>query len=118
MKILEKQFTSCGFEFKQVHREGEFAVYKKWKPEYRSPIFEAIEIKSHNGYTIAGNYCAPSEMYPSNEQWGVLGFTCTDLKQAYARIDKMKIEKEKSAALVTPGVKRGRGRPKGRGLLP
>ena len=50
-------------------------------------------------------------MYPSNESWGVLGFTCLTREAAYARIDKMK-EWDDAAPLPEQG-KRGRGRPKG-----
>jgi hypothetical protein len=112
MKILEKKFVSHGFNFEQIFREDDLAVYKKWKEGQMSKdSFEAIKIKSHNGYTIAGNFCPPSEMYPSNESWGVLGFTCLTREAAYARIDKMK-EWDDAAPLPEQG-KRGRGRPKG-----
>ena len=113
MKTLETSFTSHGFEFKQIHREADLAIYKKWKPEHETHGFEVIRIKRHNGYTIAGNYCPPAEMYPSNEQWGVLGFTCQTKEDSYKKLDKMKAEAEESEKLITPGTKRGRGRPKG-----
>ena len=111
MKILEKEFTSCGFNFKQVFREEDFAVYKKWKEGQARESFEAIKIKRHNGYDIAGVHCPPAEMYPSNEQWGLMGFTCLPRDLAFTKIDQMRNwEKENPAQ---DGVKRGKGRPKG-----
>ena len=112
MKLLETKFTSNGFNFEQVFREGDFAVYKKWKEGRDYKGFEAIKIKRHNGYTIAGNYCPPAEMYPSNEQWGVSGFTCLTLQLAFGKIEKMK-EWEQDNPEQKDGEHRGRGRPKG-----
>lgn len=113
MKTLEKNLTHSGYDLTQIHREGFFAIYKKKKKDHESFSFEVIKIKSHNGYTIGGNYCPPSEMYPSNEQWGALGYSCATKQEAYAVFDKMKSQNEESEQLAVIGEKRGRGRPKG-----
>ncbi len=72
MKILEKHITYKGFDLHQKYRDGKFAIYEQSKNDLHSKWYEAIIIESHNGYEIAGNYCPPSEMYPSPNQWGVI----------------------------------------------
>lgn len=113
MKIIETQFTSNGFTHKQIVREGDLAIYEKNKTDgqYKGG-YEVVRIKRHNGYTIAGVFCPPSEMYPSNSVWGVDGFTATSKQEAFSRMDKMKVNLKTNEA-STGGEKRGRGRPKG-----
>ena len=114
MKILEKEFISLGFTFKQVVRDGNYAVYTKTKPSHRELSYEVIRIRSHNGYTIAGNYCPPSEMYPSSEKWGLDGFSPTNKKQAFEKMDWMMNEQfppQPESPAESPAGK-PRGRPK------
>ncbi len=87
-KILALEFTSKGFCFKQVWREGDLAIYEKSKGNYKG--FESIKIKRHDGYQLAGVVIEPAEMYPPSESWGVLAFTSINLKTAHNYIDKLK----------------------------
>jgi hypothetical protein len=96
MKILEKELTHKGFNYKQIYRDGKFAIYEQSKDGYDFKKYEAIVIESHNGYEIAGNYCPPSEMYPNASQWGDKGFTLDTHEEAMKKIDQMKkIRKDK-----------------------
>lgn len=90
MKILEKELTHKGFNYKQLYRDGKFAVYEQSKDGYDFKKYEAIVIESHNGYEIAGNYCPPSEMYPNASQWGDKGFTLDTYEEAMKKINQMK----------------------------
>jgi hypothetical protein len=87
MKKIEKSFVSKGFEFKQVLRNGDMAVYEKHAPGSKCSSYELIHITSHNGYIIGGNNIPPSEVYPSDSQWGVHGWTYTTLKDAKANLE-------------------------------
>jgi hypothetical protein len=114
-KILETEFDKLGFHFKQLFREGDYAIYEKTKGNSKG--FETIRVSRHNGYTIAGVTIEPAETYPNNEQWGVHGFTPWTIEDAYKKLDWMKnkqfkeVKEEKQQE--TPGlVKRGRGRPR------
>lgn len=91
MKKIEKSFVSKGFEFKQVLRDGDMAIYEKHAPGSKCSSYELIHITSHNGYVIAGNKIPPSEVYPSDSQWGVHGWTYPTLKAAKAKLEE-KIE--------------------------
>lgn len=91
MKKIEKVFSSKGFNFKQISRDGDMAIYEKCAPGSECPSYELIHITSHNGYIIGGNKIPPSEVYPSDSQWGVHGWTYPTLAMAKAKL------KEKSA---------------------
>jgi len=88
MKKIEKSFVSKGFEFKQVLRDGDMAIYEKHAPGSKCSSYELIHITSHNGYVIAGNKIPPSEVYPGDSQWGTYGWTYTTLKDAKAKLDE------------------------------
>jgi len=89
-KPIEKTFRKNGFDYQEVWREGDFAIYKQSKSITTKIWFEAVQITRHDGYEIAGNKIEPSEVYPSSEKWGLLGFTCSSLEAAHKRIDFMK----------------------------
>ena len=48
MKILEKNITLKGFDFKQLFRNGKFAIYEQTKSGYKFKKYEAVIIESHN----------------------------------------------------------------------
>jgi len=90
MKTIDKEFTSKNFSFKQIHREGDFAIYERFhetSPDKKH--YEVIKIQSHNGYAIGGQKYPASEFYPSSNGWGADGFTCTAKKSAYEKLEKM-----------------------------
>lgn len=90
MKKLDKEFESAGFKYKQIHREGIYAIYERVYSNNNTNLhYEVIRIQSHNGIIIAGNKIAPSEYYPSSNSWGLHGFTCTSRENAYKRFDRM-----------------------------
>lgn len=95
MKTLEKKFTYKEFEYSQILRDGNFAIYRqKLKDGGKSETFEVIIIDSHNGYEIAGQKIPPSEMYPSTNQWGVKGFTVLSYDDALKKLETLKKEEK------------------------
>ena len=116
MKILEESFTSRGFKFSIVKREGDVAIYKKQLDEENSEAhnYEVIAIKRHNGYEIAGVKMPPAEMYPSDSQWGDWAYTCMSREDADKRFNQLqeKLTNYVASAISPSGEKRGRGRPR------
>lgn len=108
-KPLSKDFRKFGFNFKQIWREGDYAIYEQTRNGSPQCNWESIRIRRHNGYTIGGVDIEPSEVYPSNEKWGNDGFTHTTLESAHAKIEVMKQYADEPVV----EKKRGRGRPKG-----
>lgn len=89
MKILEKSFTRKKFQYDQLCRKGNLAIYTQKHLESEGLTYEVIIIKSHNGYEIAGTKIEPSEVYPSDTQWGILGWTCQTLEAAQNKMKKL-----------------------------
>lgn len=89
-KILATEFTKKGYTYKQIWREGDFAIYEQRKENCAVPHYESIEITRHDGYTIGEAVIPPSEVYPNNEAWGKTGWTSVSLEQAQKYIEKMR----------------------------
>lgn len=94
MKILEERLTHKGFKYKQLYRDGKYAIYEQTRNNSKLKKYESIIIESHNGYEIAGVYCPPSEMYPNASQWGDKGFTLESYDDAMNKIKYMKKNKK------------------------
>lgn len=98
MKTLPENFTTKGFEHRQLKRIGNIAIFERFQSKPEKCHYEVIRIQSHNGRTIAGNFIPPAEFYPSTSQWGSNGFTYTEgqsgsrdkaLKQAEERFSQL-----------------------------
>lgn len=87
MKLLPEQFTSGGFLHTQLDRQGTLAIYRRSKGSHKH--YEVIDIKSHNGYTIAGRFIEPAETYPSAEEWGQRGWTCDSWERADEKLKEL-----------------------------
>lgn len=116
MKILEQEFDSRGFHFKQLKREGMLAVFEKTSENgYKG--FEVCRLKSHNGYEIAGVHIPPAESMPSAESWGTDGFSYQwdEKERAFTKLEWMKTQFNSAPQVIDNQgipIKRGRGRPK------
>lgn len=82
MEKLEK-YTKNGYDFTLYHREGDFAIFLGKKEDTKSENWEIIEIQSHDGREIMGNYIPAREFPPSNNQWGIKGWTAMDKEDAF-----------------------------------
>jgi len=87
-KPLPTQFRHDGFDYRQVSRRRESAIYEqRWSgcPK-RSVCYEVIRIRRRAGFQINGRFVDPAEVYPKSEAWGVDGFTLTDKNAAFAKL--------------------------------
>lgn len=89
MKTLPTKFTKNDFEFEQLQRTGDVAIYRKKRPNHSQWTFETIIVGRHNGFTLGGNHIAPAETYPSSEAWGASGWTYQDKACAFAKMDSL-----------------------------
>src|SRR5688572_18543650 len=101
---LSTSFESHGFRFYQEWRQGNLAMYRKSSRSHGWVGYEVIRIRHHDGYTIAGRYCPPAEVYPRSEKWGVDGFSCASLSRAYEKVAEMGIRgnKERHSRISSP----------------
>lgn len=61
------------FEFKQIKRSGDIAIYEKKDGEII--FYEVIVIQRHNGRTMPGGvFVEPAEFYPGDSSFGLYGW--------------------------------------------
>jgi hypothetical protein len=90
-KPLSQEFRRDGFNYRQIAREGDFAIYRQtWKGYEDSAVFELIRNKRRQGFEIGGRWIPPAEVYPNSEACGVDGFTVTDKEAALHKLREIK----------------------------
>lgn len=87
-KPLKESFQRKGFTYTLVKREGDKAIYEQ-KIEKKQLAYEVIKIRRHDGYTIGGVYIEPSEIYPSDNDWGTFGWTYKKLETALNKFNTL-----------------------------
>ena len=88
MNTLPTSFKKNGFDFEQLDRVGNIALFAKSKGKAPS-TFEVVRIGSHNGFTVMGNVIPPAETYPPSEKWGVDGWSYNDREQAVNKFNAL-----------------------------
>jgi len=90
-KPLPLQFRHDGFDYRQIAREGNGAIYEqRWMGCPNPSIaYEVIRIRRREGFEINGRVVQPAEVYPKSEAWGVDGFTLTDKDAAFAKLRQL-----------------------------
>jgi hypothetical protein len=85
---LPTRFRRDGFEYRQIAREKETAIYEQTWSGCAEPsvCYEVIRIRRRDGFQINGRFVEPAEIYPKADAWGVDGFTLTDKDAAFAKL--------------------------------
>ena len=93
---LPVQFRRDGFNYRQIAREGNTAIYEQIWAGCSEPsvCYEVVRIRRRDGTEIAGNFIEPHEVYPNSEAWGVDGFTLTDKDAAFAKLKEVTNERQ------------------------
>ena len=93
-KPLRKEFHRGGFNYRQIVREGDVALYEQRRigcPDV-AVGFEVIRVRRREGFQIDGRFVEPAEVYPASGLWGVDGFTLTDRTKAWNKFFEMSLE--------------------------
>ncbi len=85
MTTLETEFKTNGFDFRQIERQGDVAIYEQSKGG-RVLTYELIIVQKHPAETIKGRPYPEREGYPYNEQWGSQAWTVMNLDDARQRL--------------------------------
>ena len=87
-KPLPKEFRRNDFNYRQIAREGNAAIYEQtWNGcDNPSVSYEVIRIRCRDGFRIGGRFVEPAEVYPNSKAWGVDGFTFTDEDAAFKKL--------------------------------
>jgi hypothetical protein len=91
-KPLPTRFRRDGFNYQQIAREGDAAIYEQRWIGCANPsvCYEVIRIRRREGFQIDGRSVEPAEVYPQSDAWGVGGFTLTDKDAAFAKLREVK----------------------------
>jgi hypothetical protein len=78
------------FLLRQVRKEGHIALYEKSK-DGQPRGFEVVVLRIRPAETLFGRSYPLRESYPSNEDWGIYGwsYAATDLKGAQRRFERL-----------------------------
>ncbi len=90
MKPLANEFRRGGFRFRQICREGRFAIYEQTKPRHSLPHFEVVVIRQQAARVAPdGKILAAGERYPSSCEWGDLGWTFNEKEAAFKKLSQL-----------------------------
>ena len=89
IKVVPTVFKKKGFNYKQVKREGDKAIFEQTREDSTIHNYEVVKIGRHNGYTMGGVFIEPSETYPGSSLWGICGWTCTSIDDAQKKFDSL-----------------------------
>jgi hypothetical protein len=95
-KPLTIRFRRDGFNYRQIARERDAAIYEqRWSGSSKASVcYEVIHIRRREGFQIDGRFVEPSEVYPNSEAWGLHGFTLTDKDAAFAKLKEVTNERQ------------------------
>jgi hypothetical protein len=82
VKILPTTFKSDGFDFQILDREGQVALLAKKKSGWDFDLYEVVRIQVWPAEWIKGRFTPDREAMPRSEQWGVCGWSFSDIRDA------------------------------------
>ena len=85
---LPKETRRDGFNYCQIAREGDVALYEQRWTGCAEPsvCYEVISVKRREGFQINARFVGPAEVYPSSKAWGSDGFTVTNRDGAFTKL--------------------------------
>ena len=86
---LPTTFRKSGFDFKQVRRDGDIAIFEKRHPEVSNPSWEVVIVQHNGAREMAGVAIPSKESMPWSEAWGKLGWTDLTLEAAESRFNSL-----------------------------
>jgi hypothetical protein len=94
-KPLPKRFRHDGFDYRQIAREANAAIYKQISNGCFNPAvcYEVIRIRHREGFQIGGRFVEPAEVYPNSEAWGVDSWTIEDKEAAFRKLREAVVER-------------------------
>src|SRR5215471_4496680 len=74
-KPLPRGFHRDGFQYRQIAREGNAAIYEQIWNGCGNPsvCYEVVRIRRREGFKICARWVEPAEIYPKSEDWGLDG---------------------------------------------
>jgi len=93
---LPTRFLRDGFDYRQITREGDAAIYEQtWSGcADASACYEVIRIRRRAGFVMDGRFVRPAEVYAPSKLWGADGFTFTNRDKASCKLFEISALKE------------------------
>src|SRR4029077_15345690 len=90
-KPLPTRFRRDGFDYRQIARERDAAIYEQTWSGCADPsvCYEVIRIRRRDGFQIGGRFVEPAEVYPNSEAGGVNGFTLQSKEATFRKFRGM-----------------------------
>jgi hypothetical protein len=86
-KPIATEFEHGGFNYRQIAREGDVAIYEQRWRDSENVCYEVVRIRRHEAKTFPGGKSSPArEAYPTSAAWGVDGFTLIEKDKAFAKL--------------------------------
>jgi hypothetical protein len=93
--LLERNFDSCGFNFKFVKDlENGWKIYKKTHNKLGYVKYELILPKKQDAFVFHNNPIPAKWVYPGNSNFGRTGFDCISLEVAEKRHKELLLKKD------------------------
>jgi hypothetical protein len=89
MQTLPETFRYDSYDFTQIKRVGNVALFSKHKAGHTQTHYEVFIVQQHPAETIRGIPYPEREKMPHTETWGTLGFTPYDLPAAERRFNEL-----------------------------
>jgi hypothetical protein len=89
---LDLVFRVDGFQYRQIARKGDAAVYTQRFHSNTDVCYEVVRIRRRPACILpSGGQCPAREVYPSSEQWGQDGWTLTTRDAAFAKLGELEL---------------------------
>lgn len=94
MKRLPETFMKNSYKHVIIWRDADYAITEV-RDEHTNKLYclEAFEIQKHKETTIKGSLVEAREATPSNEEWGIKGFTVSNMTDAQLKIGFLRSNK-------------------------
>jgi hypothetical protein len=90
MKPLATTFRKDGFDYRVIQKEAGIALLEQNKAHWSAPAYEVVIIQNRKAHTWPnGKSTEAHEAMPSSEDWGLYGFTYSDLTAAKAKFNSL-----------------------------
>jgi hypothetical protein len=93
MRKIPASFTRKGYEYRQISRTGDIAIYEQASDTTK--WYDVVVITKHkeSKRIIQGKERTfqATEVYPSDSQWGAMGWTYYTLQNAQVKANELKI---------------------------
>lgn len=91
MKLLETTFNKNSYTHEIIWRDSDYAITRLTDQDSGKFVcYEAFRIRKKKDTKIGNRFIPASEMTPSNEEWGLYGYTTRTEAQAKQKINLLK----------------------------